>query len=52
MQLELDGIKSKEVKFFDINNLAEIIPTNIPILKDMMARIDSFFIKKLVYFFD
>ncbi|MBZ9687383.1 NUDIX domain-containing protein [Clostridium estertheticum] len=42
--LKADEIESKEVKFFDINNIpTEIIPTNIPILKDLKNRIDKYF---------
>lgn len=37
-------VESKEVKFFDINNLpTEIIPTNVPILKDFKNRINKYF---------
>ena len=42
--LKADEIESKEVKFFDINNIpTEILPTNIPILKDLKNRIDKYF---------
>jgi ADP-ribose pyrophosphatase YjhB (NUDIX family) len=42
--LNADEVESKEVKFFDINNLpSEIIPTNVPILKDFKNRIDKHF---------
>jgi ADP-ribose pyrophosphatase YjhB (NUDIX family) len=42
--LKADEVESKEVKFFDINNLpTEIISTNVPILKDLKNRIDKYF---------
>ena len=43
--LKADEVESKEVKFFDINNIpTEIISTNIPILKDLKNRIDKYFL--------
>lgn len=41
--LKADEMESKEVKFFDLNNLpAEIIPTNMPILNDLKNKVDSY----------
>jgi len=36
-----DGIESKELKFFDVNDLPELIATNLPILNDLRNRIDK-----------
>jgi ADP-ribose pyrophosphatase YjhB (NUDIX family) len=42
--LKADEVESKEVKFFDINNMpTEIISTNITILKDLKSRINNYF---------
>lgn len=40
-------MESKEVKFFDINNIpTEIISTNIPILKDLKKGFEKWHNKK------
>lgn len=41
-KIKADGIESKELKYFDLNNLPELIATNIPILNDLKNRIDEF----------
>ncbi|GEM_PF-433809 len=42
--MKIDGIESKELKFFDIGNLPEeITPTNKPILKDVKKRLGKYF---------
>jgi ADP-ribose pyrophosphatase len=40
--IKADGIESKELKFFDVNDLPELIATNIPILSDLKNRIDKY----------
>lgn len=41
--LKADEVESKEVDFFNINDMpTEIIPTNIPILNDLKRRIDKY----------
>jgi hypothetical protein len=41
--LKADEVESKEVKYFDLNNLpTEIIPTNTPILNDLKNRIEDY----------
>lgn len=41
--LKADEVESKEVRFFELNNLpAEIISTNIPILNDLKSRVDCY----------
>lgn len=41
--LKADEVESKEVRFFDLNNLpSEIIATNIPILNDLQNRIEDY----------
>jgi ADP-ribose pyrophosphatase YjhB (NUDIX family) len=42
--MKADEIESKEVRFFDINNMPEeIISTNIPIIEDLKNRINNYF---------
>lgn len=40
--LEMDGIETKELKFFEINKLPQnISSTNIPILKDLRNEVEN-----------
>ncbi|GKX68235.1 NUDIX hydrolase [Inconstantimicrobium mannanitabidum] len=40
--MKADEVESKELKFFNINNIpTEIIPTNVPILEDLKSRINN-----------
>ena len=42
--IRADGIESKEVKFFDVENLPdEVTPSNISILDDLRNEIDKYF---------